>query len=187
VLPDLATKVEAFLKLPPQTWLDAQTPLGAHTIGAYQHLMQRVDPAKVDELLTPPAPAVVAPGGEPVAPTISIDDFVKVDLRIAKILAASRVVGSDKLLQLTLDVGEGVDAQGKPLTRNVFSGIQSAYAPEQLVGKFTVMVANLAARKMKFGMSEGMVLAAAHADEKANPGLYILEPWDGAKPGMRVR
>jgi methionyl-tRNA synthetase len=187
VLPDLATKVEAFLKLPPQTWRDAQTPLGAHSIGAYQHLMQRVDPAKVDELLTPPAPAVVAPGGEPVAATISIDDFVKVDLRIAKIVAASRVAGSDKLLQLTLDVGEGMDGQGKPVTRNVFSGIQSAYKPEDLVGKFTVMVANLAARKMKFGMSEGMVLAAAHADEKANPGLYILEPWDGATPGMRVR
>jgi methionyl-tRNA synthetase len=187
VLPELSAKVETFLRLPPQTWADAQTPLGAHTIGTYQHLMQRVDPLKVEELLTPPAPAVVAPGGEPVAPTIGIDDFAKIDLRIAKIVAASTVVGSDKLLQLTLDVGEGLDAQGKPVTRNVFSGIQSAYKPEQLVGKFTVMVANLAARKMKFGMSEGMVLAAAHADEKAHPGLYILEPWDGATPGMRVR
>jgi methionyl-tRNA synthetase len=89
------------------------------------------------------------------------------------------VEGSDKL-RLTLDVGEG-------RTRNVFSGIKSAYQPEQLIGKFTVMVANLAPRKMKFGMSEGMVLAASAADEKANPGLYILEPWAGAEPGMRVR
>ena len=111
---------------------------------------------------------------------ISIDDFAKIDLRIAKIVAAERVEGSTKLLRLTLDVGEG-------RTRNVFSGIASAYAPEQLAGKLTVMVANLAPRKMKFGLSEGMVLAASHADEKATPGLYVLEPWPGAVPGMRVR
>ena len=97
------------------------------------------------------------------------------------------VPGSTKLLHLTLDLGEGADAQGKPITRNVFSGIASAYQPEQLVGKLTVMVANLAARKMKFGVSEGMVLAASHADEKATPGIYVLEPWAGAQPGMRVR
>jgi methionyl-tRNA synthetase len=103
-----------------------------------------------------------------------------VDLRIAKIINCEHVDGSDKLLRLTLDVGEG-------RTRNVFSGIKSAYQPEQLIGKFTVMVANLAPRKMKFGMSEGMVLAASAADEKANPGLYILEAWPGAQPGMRVR
>jgi methionyl-tRNA synthetase len=90
------------------------------------------------------------------------------------------VEGSDKLLQLTLDVGE-------EKTRNVFSGIKSAYQPEQLVGKLTVMVANLAPRKMKFGMSEGMVLAASATDEKAEPGLYVLEPDSGAKPGMRVK
>ena len=90
------------------------------------------------------------------------------------------VEGSDKLLRLTLDVGEG-------RTRNVFSGIKSAYKPEDLVGKLTVMVANLAPRKMKFGISEGMVLAASGADEKANPGLYILHPWPGAEPGMRIR
>lgn len=95
-------------------------------------------------------------------------------------MAAERVEGSTKLLRLTLDVGEG-------RTRNVFSGIASAYQPEQLAGKFTVMVANLAPRKMKFGVSEGMVLAASHADEKANPGVYVLEPWPGATPGMRVR
>ena len=129
--------------------------------------------------LTPGDPVAV-PGGEALASEIKIDDFAKVDLRIAKIVAAEHVEGSDKLLRLTLDVGEGK-------TRNVFSGIQSAYKPEDLIGKMTVMVANLAPRKMKFGISEGMVLAASHADEKANPGLYVLEPWPGAVPGMRVR
>jgi len=124
------------------------------------------------------AKAVAANGADD-AP-ISIDDFAKVDLRIAKIVACQAVEGSDKLLQLTLDIGE-------EKTRNVFSGIKSAYQPEQLVGKLTVMVANLAPRKMKFGLSEGMVLAASAADEKAEPGLYILEPHSGAKPGMRVK
>src|SRR5204863_9315949 len=102
------------------------------------------------------------------------------DLRIAKILECERVEGSSKLLRLTLDTGET-----KP--RIVFSGIASAYQPADLVGKLTVVVANLAPRKMKFGVSEGMVLAASHADEKPNPGLYILEPWPGATPGLRVR
>ncbi|MDM7463563.1 MAG: methionine--tRNA ligase subunit beta, partial [Tepidimonas taiwanensis] len=121
-----------------------------------------------------------APGGEPIAPTITIDDFAKVDLRVARIVACERVEGSTKLLRLTLDVGEGRH-------RNVFSGIASAYRPEDLVGKLTVLVANLAPRKMKFGVSEGMVLAASHADEKAQPGLFILEPHPGAQPGMRIR
>ncbi len=132
---------------------------------------------------TADAPAADDNGAATIAPmaeTITIDDFAKIDLRVAKIVACQRVEGSNKLLQLTLDVGEGQ-------TRNVFSGIQSAYAPEDLVGKLTVMVANLAPRKMKFGMSEGMVLAASAADEKAQPGLYILEPHSGAVPGMRVR
>ena len=95
--------------------------------------------------------------------------------------------GSSKLLRLTLDVGEGLDPQGQAILRNVFSGIRSAYAPEQLIGKLTVMVANLAPRKMKFGLSEGMVLAAGHADDKAHPGIFVLEPGPGAQPGMRVR
>ncbi len=111
---------------------------------------------------------------------ISIDDFAKIDLRIALIVACEKVAGSTKLLKLTLDVGEA-----RP--RTVFSGIQSAYTPEQLVGKLTVMVANLAPRKMKFGVSEGMVLAASHADDKAHPGLFVLEPHAGAVPGLRVR
>jgi methionyl-tRNA synthetase len=122
----------------------------------------------------------MAPGGETLAAQISIEEFAKIDLRIARIVECARVEGSSKLLQLTLDVGEG-------RLRNVFSGIQSAYTPQQLVGKFTVVVANLAPRKMKFGVSEGMVLAASHADERVEPGVFILEPWPGATPGMRVR
>ncbi len=182
VLPALAAQVEAFLRVPPLQWADAARALGHHTIGEYRHLMQRVDPKQLDALFehpAPPAPAA-APGGEPLAAGIAIDDFAKVDLRIARIVAAERVEGSTKLLRLTLDLGEG-------RTRNVFSGIASACAPEQLAGRLTVMVANLAPRKMKFGVSEGMVLAASHADEKAQPGLFVLEPWPGATPGMRVR
>jgi methionyl-tRNA synthetase len=141
--------------------------------------MQRVDMKMLEALLAPPAPPP-APGGEPLAAEIAIDDFAKVDLRIAKIIAARRVEGSTKLLELTLDVGE-------PTPRTVFSGIASAHAPEDLVGRHTVMVANLAPRRMKFGVSQGMVLAASHADEKAQPGLYLLEPGPGATPGLRVR
>jgi methionyl-tRNA synthetase len=184
VLPALAAKVEAFLKIEPLQWHDAARSIGGHTIGTYQHLMQRVDTKLLDALFEPPipgmAPAPPAPGGEPLAAEIGIDDFAKVDLRLAKIVTAERVEGSTKLLKLTLDAGEG-------RTRNVFSGIASAYTPEQLAGKLTVLVANLAPRKMKFGVSEGMVLAASHADEKAHPGLYVLEPWPGAAPGLRVR
>ncbi len=184
VLPALATNVEAFLQVQPLQFSDASRLLGAgHNINAYQHLMQRVDVKQLDALFEPPpAPAVEAtvPGGEPIADTITIDDFSKIDLRIAQIVNCEAVEGSTKLLRLTLDVGEG-------RTRNVFSGIASAYAPEDLVGKLTVMVANLAPRKMKFGVSEGMVLAASHTDETAEPGIHILNPWPGAKPGMRVR
>ncbi|HEY4069189.1 MAG TPA: methionine--tRNA ligase [Burkholderiaceae bacterium] len=180
VLPVLAANVEAFLKVAPLRFADAATALGYHSIGEYKHLMQRVDAKQLEALLEPSVIETPPPGGEAIAPEIKIDDFVKVDLRIAQILDCARVEGSTKLLRLTLDVGEGK-------TRNVFSGIQSAYTPEQLVGKFTVMVANLAPRKMKFGLSEGMVLAASGADEKADAGLYILEPWPGAKAGMRVR
>jgi methionyl-tRNA synthetase len=180
VLPALAAQVETFLNVAPMDFGDASRSLGAHRIGEYRHLMQRVDPKQVDALFEPPPAVTPPPGGEPLAAEIGIDDFAKVDLRIARIVEAKRVEGSTKLLQLTLDVGEGRQ-------RNVFSGIQSAYAPEQLVGKLTVVVANLAPRKMKFGVSQGMVLAASHADEKSHPGLYILEPWPGAMPGLRVR
>ena len=187
VLPALAAQVERFLNIEPLAWPDAQRALGHHTIDAYRHLMQRAELAQVEKLFDAPPPAAVKPGGEDIAAQIGIEDFAKVDLRIAKILAAEAVEGSDKLLRLTLDVGEGHDAQGQPVVRQVFSGIKSAYRPEQLAGKFTVVVANLAPRKMKFGLSEGMVLAASHTDEKAHPGLYILEPWPGASPGLRIR
>ncbi len=186
VLPALAAQVEAFLKVSPLVFADASRLLGRHEIGEYRHLMQRVDPKLLDALFEPPAVATAVeavqafPGGEEIAGIVQVDDFAKIDLRIAKIVEAAQIEGSDKLLRLTLDVGEG-------RLRNVFSGIRSAYRPEELAGKFTVLVANLAPRKMKFGVSEGMVLAASHADEKMHPGLYILEPWPGAVPGMRVR
>ncbi|MBV8471560.1 MAG: methionine--tRNA ligase [Burkholderiaceae bacterium] len=180
VLPALVAQVEQFLKVEPMQFADAERAMGAHQIGAYEHLMQRVDAKLLDALFEAPAAPKVVPGGEDLAPEIKIDDFSKVDLRIARIVKAESVEGSDKLLRLTLDVGEGK-------TRNVFSGIKSAYTPEALEGKLTVMVANLAPRKMKFGLSEGMVLAASHADEKAHPGIFVLEPFPGAQPGMRVR
>jgi methionyl-tRNA synthetase len=190
VLPQLATQVEGFLNVAPFTWSDVQTALpDGHVINAYSHLMQRVDPKMLDALFdAPEAPAAAsaAPDAtetsaiEELAPEISIDDFAKIDLRIAKIVNCEAVEGSTKLLRLTLDAGEG-------RMRNVFSGIASAYQPDELIGKLTVMVANLAPRKMKFGISEGMVLAASSKDEKAKPGIYVLNPWPGAEPGMRVR
>ena len=183
VLPALAAQVEAFLQIAPLEWADSARALGRHNIALYTHLMQRVDPKLLDALLEPPPAPVIAlppPGGEAVATQISADEFFKVDLRIALIVKAEAVEGSTKLLRLTLDVGEGRH-------RNVFSGIAAHYQPEQLTGKLTVMVANLAPRKMKFGISEGMVLAASDADEKGTPGVYVLEPFPGAVPGMRVR
>lgn len=183
VLPALAASVEAFLQCAPLDFDNATRVLGAgHVIGSYQHLMQRVDVKLLEALFEPPAapePEKLIPGGEEIAPTISIDDFSKIDLRIARIENCEPVEGSTKLLRLTLDVGEG-------RMRNVFSGIASMYQPEDLIGKLTVMVANLAPRKMKFGVSEGMVLAASHADEKAQPGIHVLQPWPGAQPGMRI-
>ncbi len=198
VLPALAKEVEEFLKIEPLAWKDTHTALRpGHPIGDYKHLLQRVDVKQLDALFEPeagepspqPSPSGRGsqPGGEAIAPTISIDDFAKIDLRIALIVNCEAVVGSTKLLRLTLDVGEGTDPQGSPILRNVFSGIASAYKPEDLIGKHTVMVANLAPRKMKFGVSEGMVLAASHGDEKTNPGIYVLTPWPGVEPGMRVR
>jgi methionyl-tRNA synthetase len=178
VLPSLAQAVQGFVGTSMQDW-NAKGYVAS--IAPYQHLMQRVTPEQLDALFEPPAPTEVKliPGGEAIAPTISIDDFAKIDLRIAKIVNCEAVEGSVKLLRLTLDVGEG-------RMRNVFSGIASMYQPADLIGQLTVLVANLAPRKMKFGVSEGMVLAASHADEKAEPGIYILNPWPGAVPGMRI-
>ena len=187
VLPTVAEKAYAFLNIASQMWTDVATPLNsANAINAYKHMLTRVEPTHVDKLLEANKQslqatdsAVVAAEIEPIADTITIDDFVKIDLRIAKILECKAVEGSSKLLQLTLDAGEGK-------TRNVFSGIASMYQPEDLVGKLTVLVANLAPRKMKFGISEGMVLAASAKDGSNNKGIYILEPIAGAEPGMRI-
>jgi methionyl-tRNA synthetase len=178
VLPSLAHAVETFTGTSMQNW---STTSHVTHIQPYQHLMQRVTPEQLEALFEPPivVEEKITPGGEEIASTISIDDFAKIDLRIAEIVNCEAVEGSTKLLRLTLDVGEGK-------TRNVFSGVASMYRPEDLKGKLTVMVANLAPRKMKFGVSEGMVLAASHADEKAEPGIYVLQPWPGAKPGMRI-
>ncbi|CAH1206155.1 methionine--tRNA ligase [Candidatus Nitrotoga sp. BS] len=192
VLPKLAVQVESFLNVPPLQWSDAlQTLPGGHTINPYQHLMIRVDQKQIDTMIEANK-ETLAPTADshsqvrhaesqqhaiaPIAETISIDDFSKVDLRVAKIVNAEHVEGADKLLKLTLDIGE-------EKSRTVFAGIKSAYDPEKLKGRMTVMVANLAPRKMKFGLSEGMVLAAS-GDA---PGLFILSPDDGAQPGMRVK
>ena len=193
VLPSLAQSVEAFTGSDMKDW--NATAFDVAAIQPYQHLMQRVTPEQLDALFEPPAklgsdsdfpeenpdsdPNFALPGGEEIAPVIGIDDFSKIDLRIAKIVNCEAVEGSVKLLRLTLDAGEG-------RMRNVFSGIASMYQPADLIGQLTVLVANLAPRKMKFGVSEGMVLAASHADEKAQTGIYILHPWPGATPGMRI-
>jgi len=204
ILPRLAAQVSDWLGIDVRKWDSALVKLSAgHVIKPYSHLMQRVDVKQLDALFEPPAqdpPAQAAinkiantpsprpspasgggsePGGEQLAPEITIDDFAKIDLRIAKIVNCEAVEGSTKLLRLTLDAGEG-------RLRNVFSGIASSYKPEDLIGKHTVLVANLAPRKMKFGVSEGMVLAASHGDEKTHPGIYVLEPLPGATPGMRI-
>lgn len=202
VLPILAQRAEEFLNIAPLSWTDAASLLPAgHVINAYQHLMQRIDPKQIDavvaanrETLAPTAAdhspqrnaqhqqhteATVQAETTPWEPFISIDEFSKVDLRIARIANAQHVKGADKLIQLTLELGGGE-------TRNVFAGIKSAYDPAPLIGRLTVMVANLAPRKMKFGLSEGMVLAASDADGKS-PGLFLLSPDSGAQPGMRVK
>ncbi|WP_348732188.1 methionine--tRNA ligase [Rheinheimera texasensis] len=190
VLPNMAREVEAFLNSELR-WDNYQQPLLNHAVNPFKALMQRVDPVKVqamvdaskDNLQAAAAPAVQASSTqtaaaaeiEAIAPTINIDDFAKLDLRIAKIVSAEHVEGADKLLRLQLDLGNE--------QRQVFAGIKAAYQPEQLVGRLTVMVANLAPRKMKFGMSEGMVMAAGPGGSE----IFLLSPDDGATPGMRVK
>jgi methionyl-tRNA synthetase len=204
VLPKLAKEIELFLNIAPLTWADADQPLSdGHSIRVYEHLITRIDSKDIENMTeankenlqaTPspqPSPTrgegaksmasvahspLMGEGGGEGETHISIDDFTKVDLRIAKIVNAEHVEGADKLLKLTLDIGEET-------TRQVFAGIKSAYDPETLKGRLTVMVANLAPRKMKFGMSEGMVLAAS--DEQGGP--FILSPDSGALAGMRVK
>jgi methionyl-tRNA synthetase len=201
VLPKVAEDVEEFLAIKPLAWEDVGTPLKpGHTVHPYRHLVSRIDPKQIDQLLEPPAEAkpdkpAEAKGGapgeapefklEPVEPprppvilpvgdTISIDDFARIDLRIARIVEAELVPDADKLLKLTLDIGIE--------SRTVFAGIRSAYTPKELVGRLTVMVANLAPRKMRFGESQGMVLAAGDGGT-----IYLLSPESGAQPGMRVK
>lgn len=194
VIPKLAEQSEAFLN-DSLDWQSAQRVLTGHDINKFKALMQRVDmdkinaiiedskeslgeaktPAKATKKITKPVKTGTPLEQEPIAETVSFEDFAKVDLRIAKIAKAEHVEGADKLLKLQLDLG------GE--TKQVFAGIKSAYTPEQLEGKLTVMVANLAPRKMRFGLSEGMVLAAGPGGDE----LWILEPHDGAQPGMKVK
>ncbi|MCS5710962.1 methionine--tRNA ligase [Candidatus Berkiella aquae] len=191
VLPQLVANVESFFNIAPLTWDDRKTPLLAHTINPYQPLIQRIDPKQIDQMLEkgkvsmsstePTQPADLAATDskasnlDPIAAEITYDDFAKIDLRIAKIAHAEHVEGAEKLLKLTLDIGTE--------NRQVFAGIKSAYQPEDLIGKLTVMVANLAPRQMRFGLSQGMVLAAGPGGKD----LWILEPHTGAQPGMRVK
>jgi methionyl-tRNA synthetase len=201
VLPSLAAAVESFLGVPPLGWHDAGSCLPAgHRINPYRHVMTRIDPKQVQALFDadapPPAPApqkhaelqerVAAKAADAAAAgTISIDDFAKLDLRVAKIVAADAVEGADKLLKLTVDLG------GE--TRTLFAGIKAAYDPAQLVGRHAVVVANLAPRKMRFGTSEGMILAASWDAPKGpgasgdGPGIFLVSPDSGAEPGMRVK
>jgi methionyl-tRNA synthetase len=186
-LPELAGNIERFLNIAPLTWVSVNDSFAdGHAINEYNHLITRIDPKHIEamteankESLQQAAPPVASSApvvSENAGDYISIDDFTKVDLRIAKIVNAEHVEGAEKLLRLSLDIGEA-----NP--RQVFAGIKSAYDPATLVGRLTVMVANLAPRKMKFGMSEGMVLAAS--DERGGP--FILSPDAGAEAGMRVK
>lgn len=185
VLPAMAAEVEAFLNAP-LCWQSYQQPLTSHRVNPFKALMQRVDPVKVQAMVdaskenletntVTAAPVAPQTSVDPIADTITIDDFAKLDLRIARIISAEHVEGADKLLKLQLDLGSE--------QRQVFAGIKAAYQPEQLVGRLTVMVANLAPRKMKFGMSEGMVMAAGPGGSE----IFLLSPDDGATPGMRVK
>ena len=186
VMPTLAADAEAFLNLPPQHWSDLDSLLGAHQLNAFKPLLTRIEPARVEAMVEASkedleATDAAAPTGngelekDPLAPEINFDAFAAVDLRIALIEKAEFVEGADKLLRLTLNIGDA--------TRNVFSGIKSAYPdPGKLEGRLTLYVANLAPRKMKFGVSEGMVLAAGPGGED----IYLLSPDAGAKPGQRV-
>ena len=175
-MPALAMKIEQFLNVPELRWADAAQLLPAgHAIREYKHLMQRVDDKQLDALFDIQPAAETKKETAVSDGTISIDDFNKLDLRVAKIVKAEHVEGADKLLKLTLDVGGS--------TKTVFAGIKSAYEPAKLEGMLAVVVANLAPRKMKFGVSEGMVLAASGE----GPGIFLISPGAGAEPGMRVK
>lgn len=185
VLPQTAKASEDFLRIKPLQWQDKETPLLDHIIAAFKPLMQRIDPKQIEALkmstqaeTEKPAAAVTTAKPEVAANEktyINIEDFGKIDLRIAKILEANHVEGADKLLQLKVDVGDG--------ERQIFAGIKSAYQPENLIGRHVIVVANLAPRKMRFGLSEGMVLAAGPGGNE----LWLVSPDEGAKAGMKVK
>jgi methionyl-tRNA synthetase len=191
VLPATAAAAETFLSIPPLAWRDLATPLLGHRIEPYSPLLTRVDAKRIDAMVEvsredlaaaeQPQPQSEVRHAEhqqhaiqPISEAIGIDDFAKLDLRVARIIEAAPVEGADKLLRLTLDIGNE--------QRNVFAGIKAAYDPATLEGRLTVMVANLAPRKMRFGVSEGMVLAAS--DERGGP--FLLAPDSGAEPGMKI-
>ena len=183
VLPGLAEKAETFLNIKPLIWKDIDSLLTNHRINKFQALITRVETSKIAAMIDASkahneTPDAVAENS--FEPEISFDDFAKIDLRIAKIVEAGHVEGADKLLCLKLDLGP--DSKGRPILKQVFSGIKSAYDPEDLLGKLTVVVANLKARKMKFGVSEGMILAAGQGGKD----IWLLEPDSGAGPGLRV-
>ncbi len=182
VIPVLAQQAEQFLNIPTQSWPVAIKPLLNHSINDFKPLMTRVEADKITaiieaskENLEKTAAPLKTLAFEPIADTIEFDDFAKLDLRIAKIIKAEHIEGSDKLLQLTVDIGDE--------TRNILAGIKSAYAPEDLEGKLTLVIANLAPRKMRFGCSEGMVLAAGPGGKD----IWILSPEAGAVAGLRVK
>lgn len=178
ILPDTAEKAEKFLNIKSLMWADKDKPLLQHVINEFQPLLQRLDKTQIEALkmsAQATTETVTEKKFEDIKPNINIDDFAKIDLRIAKIINASHVEGADKLLCLELDIGDE--------KRQVFAGIKTAYQPEQLIGRLTVMVANLEPRKMRFGMSEGMVLAAGPGGKD----LWLLSPDSGALPGMRVK
>ena len=181
VMPELAEKSEAFLNST-VTWNDlasGQALSSGHTINKFKPLITRIEKQAVDTMVEESKQEAAPKASDPISDEITFDTFAKLDLRVARIAKAQLVEGADKLLQLTLDLGEPTGG----LQKNVFAGIKSAYAPEDLEGKLVVMVANLAARKMRFGLSEGMVLAASGDDS----GLFVIHPDTGATPGMRVK
>ncbi|MCA9598988.1 MAG: methionine--tRNA ligase [Myxococcales bacterium] len=187
VLPNLAEGTAELLNAKAERWEDAKTPLLGSPVSAFSHLMQRVDPKKLQAVIDASVDASQdvarakadddgsALEAEPLSPECTIDDFGKVDLRVARVVAAEQVPEARKLLKLTVSLGGGV-------TRTVFAGIKAAYEPDALVGRLVVVVANLAPRKMKFGVSEGMVVAAG----PGGSDVFVLSPDDGAKPGQRV-
>ena len=175
VIPGVAKDAREFLNEDEWQWQDASTPLTGTVIRKFKPLLTRVEPEQVQRIIEQSQESTAVTTAESDVDTISIDDFMKVDLRIARIEKAEPVDGADKLLALTLNVGE--------TSRNVFAGIKAAYEPESLVGRHVIVVANLAPRKMRFGVSEGMVLAAGPGGED----IFLLSPDEGAKPGMRVK